>query len=89
MPFKSRSQMRTCFGRAHNNKGTKSWDCAKWVEETPSICCLPEKKGRSSKCRKIKKGEKVIGPIQTGPRGGKYFIISEGGNPPCQVKIYI
>jgi hypothetical protein len=86
MPFQSRSQLRTCF-----SKNDPRWNCKEWLKETPSICRLPEKKGLSIRCRGCRKGEKVIGPIQTGPRGGRFFIIEEKDRKGkiCEVKVYI
>ena len=40
MPFKSKSQLRTCYDRK-----PKGWDCDAFLDHTPSVCCLPEKKG--------------------------------------------
>ena len=100
MPFRSRAQMRTCYGkrsststRASSSKKTSSakWDCDEWLSKTENICCLPEKVGSTKKCRPVKKNERVIGKVQTGPRGGRYFIITEKnkGNKVCEVKVYL
>ena len=89
MPFKSRSQARVCYS---TRPSSKNWDCDKWASETPSLCCLPEKKGRKPKCRKIRKGEPIKGPIQTGPRGGKFFTLTEKDSKNkvlCTWKIYV
>lgn len=84
MPFKSKAQLRTCYS-------SRRWDCDKWLEHTPSICCLPEKKGLPVKSRCIKDNEKVKGPIITGPRGGKFFVITEKNKKGemCQMKVYV
>jgi hypothetical protein len=87
MPFKSKSQMRLCF-----NKHNKKWNCEEWLDKTEDVCCLPEKVGEKSKFRCIKKGERIIGKVQTGPRGGKYFTITEKdskGKDRCTVKVYL
>ena len=80
--------MRTCYG-----KNDSRWDCNKWLKETPDICSLSEhgKKGKMSS-RKIKVNEKIVGEVQTGPRGGKFFIITQKdakGKEMCKVKIYL
>lgn len=82
MPFESQSQMRTCFGRYGRN--SSKWNCDKWLAETPHPECLPEHKGGHSHCslktkaknklRNSKKQEFNTEKVQTGPRGGKYFI---------------
>lgn len=87
MPFKSRSQARVCY-----SKKMKGWNCNEWAKETESLCCLPEKAGQAPKCRTKRKGEPIKGPIQTGPRGGKFFFLKEKddkGNDICTWKIYI
>lgn len=74
MPFKSKSQLRSCY-----NNAIPGLDCNKWLHETPNVHCLPERVGDPPKCRVQKKYEKVIGKIITGPKGGKYFTVNEGG----------
>lgn len=73
MPFKSKSQMRTCYSK--RARGEKNWDCDKWMEETKNPECLPEKKGmpRPKKCGK----KIVLGKTMYGPRGGRYFLFGE------------
>ena len=73
MPFKSSAQLRLCY-----SKRPKNWDCDKWLKETPSPECLPSRVGGNSrsKCRPIRVGEPIVGPILTGPRGGKYFMVA-------------
>lgn len=89
MPFKSRSQLRTCYGMSSKRRG--SWDCDSFLEHTPSICCLPEKKGLPRKTRCMRNGERTVGPIQTGPKGGKFFIIEEKDNrgTVCMMRVYV
>jgi hypothetical protein len=85
MPFKSKRQLQTCFGREISAKAkgqSWSWDCKKWLEETDNPGCLPTLKGVPKKCRKLRNGEKVISPIYEGPKGGHFFIA--GG-----VKVYV
>ena len=83
MPFKSKSQLQTCYKKHDSN-----WNCDQWLKETPSVCCLPYKKIKGQhKTRCIRKGERIIGPVQTGPRGGRFFTITEGGN--CSTKVYV
>lgn len=87
MPFKSKSQLRTCYGRRR-----KGWDCDEWLSKTPSVCCLPEKVGESpSRSRCMRKGERIIGKVQTGARGGRYFTIEEkdARGSVCIMKVYI
>jgi len=86
MPFKSRSQLRTCYG-----KNEKNWNCDEFLKETKSICSLPEKKGGKPKSRTKRKGEKIKGKVKTGPRGGKYFEITEKDSKGiiCKVKVYV
>ncbi len=99
MPFKSKSQLRTCYGK-RSKTGGQGWNCDLWLEETPSICDLPERhtqsrKGPSAskgtKRRQRKRNEKIKGPIITGPRGGRYFIITERDKRgiKCQIKVYV
>ena len=82
MPFKSKSQLRLCFSRR-----PKGWDCNEWLKKTPVRAeCLPEHKGgtqsRSGKCRPIRANEHVVGKLQSGPRGGKFFYVDG-------VKVYV
>lgn len=86
MPFKSKAQLRTCYDRQ-----IKGWDCEKFLNHTPSVCCLPEKKGLPRKTRCMRKGERAVGAIQTGARGGKFFIIEEKDSKGviCVMKIYV
>jgi hypothetical protein len=91
MPFVSKSQLRTCYGK--NNKSDQStWNCDEFLKKTESVCCLPEKKGTSrSKTRCMKKGERVKGSIKIGPKGGKFFIIEEKDKKGkvCTMKVYL
>lgn len=86
MPFKSKSQLRTCYGRKGGfGKGVKG--CDEWLSSTNiSLECLPERASEPYKCRKMKDGERVRSRLMVGPRGGKYFIISEGG---YKIKVYV
>lgn len=86
MPFKSKSQLRTCYGRR-----PKGWDCDEWLKETPSVCCLPEKKGMPIKSRCMRKGERIVGKMQTGARGGNFFTVQEKDSKGtvCVVKVYV
>jgi len=92
MPFQSKSQIQTCYSRK-----PKGWNCDEWLIKTPDICNLPYKKSKSknppTKSRKIKKGEIIKGKIQTGPRGGKYFIIKQyhpnSKKVKCTIKVYV
>jgi hypothetical protein len=92
MPYKSKSQLRTCYGKNYVEKGGKlvkvgTWDCEKWSKETKDAYKLPERKGGKKGTKKnytskevqiCSKGYKVC----YGPRGGAYII--RGG-----VKIYL
>lgn len=84
MPFKSKSQLRTCYS-------TGAWNCDKWLSETQNICDLPERSSSDKiSYRTIRKGEIIKGPIKKGPRGGKYFEIVEyqKGKVRCVIKVY-
>lgn len=84
MPFGSKRQLQTCFGRqlSLRAKGkTNNWDCKKWLSETPDAECLPDLASLKSstpkthdKCRKRPRSS---GPELTqyyrGLRGGLYF----------------
>lgn len=108
MPFQSKAQLRTCYGRQKLSRGEKpssrgekpskgGWNCDQWVKETPDICSLPSfsnPKGSKEqvKSRMRRPNEKIIGPVQTGPRGGKFFVITQKtlkGKEMCHIKIYI
>lgn len=89
MPFKSRAQLRTCY-----NKRDSRWDCDKFLKETPSVCNLPERTAKNIKIksRTMQPNEKVKGKIQTGPRGGRFFTITEKnkkGEVNCVIKVYL
>ena len=83
MPFKSKRQLQTCYGKKYSKKGT-TWDCDKWLKETPNPNCLPTtiNSPKPRKCRPLKEGEKIVGPVINGPRGGKYFMVAD-------IKVYI
>jgi hypothetical protein len=86
MPFKSQAQMQFCY-RTHR------FDCKKWLEHTDSVCCLPYKVGSHHRKRCIKPNERIIGPIMTGSKGGRYFEITEKATKPpyesCTVRVYL
>lgn len=84
MPFVSKAQLRTCYG-----KNQKNWDCDEFLKETKSICSLPEKKRGKRKSKR--KGEKIKSKIKTGPRGGRYFELKEKDSKGiiCTVKVYV
>lgn len=86
MPFKSRSQLLTCYGTR-----PKGWDCDEWLDATKSVCCLPYKKGGSVRSRCMRDGERIKGPVRTGARGGKYFTLSERDSHGhvCTIKVYL
>ena len=83
MPFKSKSQLRTCYSKQKEN-----WDCDEFLDATESVSELPEHVGEPNnrKCRPMKKSDRIVGEVQEGPRGGKFFIIYEGE---CETKIYL
>lgn len=96
MPFKSKSQISVCYSKKENTPKSgfskrESWNCDKWLDETPSVCCLPYRKGDKVKSRCMKNGERITSKIQTGPRGGKFFTITEKDKKGkvCVVKIYL
>jgi len=85
MPFKSKKQLRTCFSKqiaAEAKKQRWTWDCQEFLEKTPNPRCLPEQVGHAHKCRPLRVGEKIIGPVYQGPRGGYYFFAGS-------VKVYV
>jgi len=86
MPFKSKAQLLACYKR-----GDPAWNCDEFLEKTPSVCCLPYKKGGNVKSRCMKSGERIKGPIKTGARGGRYFEIKEKDSKGvvCTVKVYV
>lgn len=86
MPFKSKSQLQACYKR-----NDKRWDCKEWLDSTPSVCCLPYKKGGKVKSRCMKQGERITGSVQTGARGGKFFVITEKDSKGviCHTKVYL
>lgn len=91
MPFKSKSQLRTCFALERQGKA-KGWKCDEWLKETPHPENLPEhvggkptktpKKKANTKKEPCTKGKKVC----TGPRGGKFLLRGKG---PSLIKIYV
>lgn len=90
MPFKSRSQLQTCFGRSRKSKRS-NWNCNEWLRETPSVCCLPYREGDKVKSRCMRKGERIVGKVRTGPKGGKFFTITEKDSKGtlCTIKVYV
>ena len=87
MPFKSKRQLQVCFGKQLSAKAQSksfSWDCEKWLDETPNPTCLPSTVGSGKKkgCRVLRKGEKMPSSIYEGPNGGLYFYA--GG-----IKVYV
>jgi hypothetical protein len=80
MPFKSKSQLRTCYGQkltAEAQGKKSSWDCDEFLEATPDTSCLPERVGDAGgRCRTLRKDERVISPVYVGPRGGLYFYVA-------------
>lgn len=99
MPFQSRSQISTCY----NKKGDHSWNCNLFLKETKqSICSLPyrkgspkkeiERKGEKGSSKKRRVSKRTVSRIKTGPRGGKYRLITEKDNKGkimCEYKLYI
>lgn len=83
MGFKSKKQLRTCFSEqitAQSRGDPWTWDCQEFLAKTKSPRCLPEIV--PPKCRPIRNGEKIVGPVYQGPRGGYFFFA--GG-----IKIYV
>jgi hypothetical protein len=85
MPFQSLSQLRFCYARHPNGM-----NCNEWLRKTWDLCALPEHKNdllsEQPKLKKKNLPKIVIGPVQTGARGGKYRIFSQGN---CQRKVYV
>jgi len=87
MPFKSKRQLQTCFGKqiSAEAKGKKwTWRCGEWLKMTDNPDCLPTVVGhrRPVTCRKIRQDEKIVSAVHRGSRGGYYFMA--GG-----VKVYV
>jgi hypothetical protein len=84
MPFQNLSQLRTCYGLYD-----KRWNCDRWLKETNSVCALHDRKtGRQPSTPR----KKVKSKIMEGPRGGKYFMITEygsSGRKVCEKKVYV
>jgi hypothetical protein len=86
MPFTSKSQLSTCYGA--KNPG---WNCNEMLRSTSSVCALPSRSG-SPKKNSPKVAKRSKSRVQTGPRGGKFFIITERnakGNIICETKVYV
>lgn len=86
MPFKSRSQLGLCFSKQFSSHGSSSWDCEKWLEETPNATCLHHRlagfENKVEGCRKLSPKDKKVSGVHFGARGGAYVVA--GG-----VKVYI
>jgi hypothetical protein len=101
MPFKSKAQIRTCYGlksspKKISPKGKKSspkkWNCDKFLKETPSICNMHDKFSPSDTKRRNVGHTKTKTPVQKGPRGGHFFYIIEkdkNGKEVCRMKVYV
>lgn len=81
MPFASKSQLRTCYGKkiAAESKGEKpKWNCTEWLSETPNPTCLPNRLGEppSSHCRELKFEEVGEHEWHVGRKGGIYRMVS-------------
>lgn len=86
MPFRSKSQLRTCYGG-----GMRGVDCGEWLRKTQDPCCLPEKVGTPPKRSCALKTTKKASGVKTGPRGGKYreiITFDSSGREICRMKIY-
>lgn len=86
MPFTSKAQLQTCY-----KKNDPRWNCDEFLKKTPSVCCLPNKKGGHIHSRCMKNGERIKGSVIVGPKGGKYFELKEKDKSGvvCVVKVYI
>lgn len=87
MPFGSKSQLRTCYG-----VNDPRWNCDEWLKSTKSVCDLPEKVAKKKKTKRDTNNIITKGQILKGPRGGKYFFITEktrSGKIVCQLKVYV
>lgn len=84
MPFTSVAQMSTCF-----KKRPKGWNCEESLAKT-NICALHNRsEGDVSKnevMRKPGQPPPKMGPIKTGPRGGRYREVWQGT---CMKKLYL
>ena len=94
MPFISKSQVRLCYSRSSpkSPKSTKKWDCNSFLKHTKtSICSLPNYKGGNKKKSAGRVSKRTVSRINTGPRGGKYRVITEKnskGKVICEFKVY-
>lgn len=84
MPFQSLAQLRTCYAK-HDPR----WNCDQWAKETDLSSLKersPKKQHQTTKKSKISGGNLAKSKIYTGPRGGRYFYLTQGGT---RVKIYV
>jgi hypothetical protein len=85
MPFKSKRQLQTCFGKEIIQGGKSNWDCKKWLKETQNVNCLPTIEGHNNNskkdCYNTSAGKK-ISLVYSGPRGGFYFYVGS-------IKVYV
>ena len=93
MPFKSKRQLQTCYGKklaAESQYKKFNWDCDEFLETTHNPLCLETKKSQKSSseidpslwCKKMSSKEKKIDGVYRGPRGGYYIFVSK-------IKIYV
>lgn len=86
MPFKSKSQLRTCFGKDFQDriKGKKSnWNCKKFLKETRVKAeNLPERCPKSCKVKQGRPVKHTVSKIHIGPRGGMFFFVDK-------LKVYV
>jgi hypothetical protein len=74
MPFTSKAQLRTCYGKLFRGING-SWDCDEWALRTPNASCLPENKGPGKQCKALPKSQRLPSAVKTGPRGGEYLTV--------------
>lgn len=75
MPFTNKAQVRACFAQYHRDIKSgriPSWDCYKWLDESPGY--IKEKRSKSHSYKSPKKSLHKR-KVYIGPRGGKYFIV--------------
>jgi len=100
MPFKSKSQLGLCFSKQFSSHGSSSWDCEKWLKETPNATCLHHRlasseSGRPSVGRSLTTFEsKVEGCRKLSPKDKKVSGVHFGARGGAYVvaggvKVYI
>lgn len=85
MPFKSKSQLRTCY-----NKNDPNWDCDRFLSHTNNICDLPNNLNSKPTTHKRNVVSRTKTRTFKGPKGGTFFYIIEkfSNGDSCRTKVY-